>query len=764
MLNQNQGLIKILDAASYVLILLGVIFVPLFIDKSLFNSYILSKQYLFVGLMLLGLLFFAVKVILSKRISYRLSMLDVPLLVFLIAGLVSSLFSVNLYDSFLGRNEYFVLNFVFLLFSVLFYFLIVNTLDTPQRWRGVFDAILLAGGAASTLFILKVLFKLNLPLVGSVLNVVDGTNSSFGLWTIIIFILAAGSLMKKNIGVGRALFYFFIMILSAVPLLVMGFGFLWWVMLVGLILLLLLGVSFLQDVRLGWLSVLFALLIVSCIFILFGSPKSLQSVFPGEVSLDIKPSWYITKSVLFSGAKDFLVGSGLGTFAVDFSKFRTTEFNYDKVAWALRFNTPLNSFFAILSEGGVVLGLGFAFIFLVVLGHVFTTWFKSRGASQGISLSLNLSKNNVRLDVFLAVIAWVLMWVGMATSFYSASLWVFWWLLLGMIVSGLSLLGHNVVKEKMWTLEETPQYKLAFSFSVIVVMAAVVMVGVLGTRFYFADQLFNSALASSDYAVTESKLQQALSLHGNSDIYHTAMAHAYLVRAAQLAQASKPDVQTVTDLLAQAVNEAKTATDISPNAVVIWQNLATIYDNAASLVPEARDWSIKSLNRANELEPSNPVILWSLGNDYVLQNNFPKAIEYYQKAIALKKDYVAAYVSLTGAYESNKEEDKAIETYRNLLPLGQNNSEILFNFGRLLYNRGQKDDKDNAEKLWLEAVKVQPNYSNALYSLGLLYESRGNRTLALEYYYKVKDLNPDNKDITAKIRSLVLGPDTTPKK
>jgi len=289
MLNQNQGLIKILDAASYVLILLGVIFVPLFIDKSLFNSYILSKQYLFVGLMLLGLLFFAVKVILSKRISYRLSMLDVPLLVFLIAGLVSSLFSVNLYDSFLGRNEYFVLNFVFLLFSVLFYFLIVNTLDTPQRWRGVFDAILLAGGAASTLFILKVLFKLNLPLVGSVLNVVDGTNSSFGLWTIIIFILAAGSLMKKNIGVGRALFYFFIMILSAVPLLVMGFGFLWWVMLVGLILLLLLGVSFLQDVRLGWLSVLFALLIVSCIFILFGSPKSLQSVFPGEVSLDIKP-------------------------------------------------------------------------------------------------------------------------------------------------------------------------------------------------------------------------------------------------------------------------------------------------------------------------------------------------------------------------------------------------------------------------------------------------------------------------------------------
>jgi len=141
---------------------------------------------------------------------------------------VSSLFSVNLYDSFLGRTEYFVLNFVFLLFSVLFYFVIVNGLHNPQRWRGVFDTMLIVGGAGSTLFILKTLFGLNLPFVGYAWNVVDSLNSSFGLWMVVIFILAAGSLIKKNIGVSRALFYFFIMILAAVPLLVMGFAFLWW--------------------------------------------------------------------------------------------------------------------------------------------------------------------------------------------------------------------------------------------------------------------------------------------------------------------------------------------------------------------------------------------------------------------------------------------------------------------------------------------------------------------------------------------------------
>jgi len=83
MLNQNQSLIKFFDAASYALILLNIILASLFIDKNLFNPYIISKQYIFIGLLLLNLLFFAVKIVLAKKISYRLSMLDVPLLVFL---------------------------------------------------------------------------------------------------------------------------------------------------------------------------------------------------------------------------------------------------------------------------------------------------------------------------------------------------------------------------------------------------------------------------------------------------------------------------------------------------------------------------------------------------------------------------------------------------------------------------------------------------------------------------------------------------------
>jgi len=306
-------------------------------------------------------------------------------------------------------------------------------------------------------------------------------------------------------------------------------------------------------------------------------------------------------------------------------------------------------------------------------------------------------------------------------------------------------------------LEDTPQYNLAFSFSVIVVMAVVVMLGVLGVRFYLADKVYASALRSEDLAGAEAKLQKTISLRKGSDIYHVALARVYLLRAGQISQTSQPSVPEVADLLARAVNEAKIATEISPNAVAIWENLVTMYENATALIPAAGEWAIKSLIKASELEPTNAVLMWRLANNYAVANDMAKAVENYQKAIALKKDYLGAYVGLANAYEAQKETDKAVETYKVLLPMASNNSEVLFGFGRLLYNRGGREDRNDAEKLWLDAVRLQPGYSNALYSLGLLYEGRGDRSKALQYYYKVKDINPDNKDITEKIKSLVSG-------
>jgi tetratricopeptide (TPR) repeat protein len=121
----------------------------------------------------------------------------------------------------------------------------------------------------------------------------------------------------------------------------------------------------------------------------------------------------------------------------------------------------------------------------------------------------------------------------------------------------------------------------------------------------------------------------------------------------------------------------------------------------------------------------------------------------------LKADYFGAYVGLSNAYEQTQKMDKAIEVYEKIVGQNQSDPETLYNYGRLLYNRNNTGDRDLVEKIWSKVISIQPNYSNALYSLGLLYETRGDQATALQYYYRVKDLNPDNQNILDKIKKMV---------
>jgi len=756
---QNDRVFRVLDVCSYVLLLINIVAMPLFVSKSLVNFYVIPKQYVFIGLILVNLLLYAAKLIFSKKLTYVKSFLDIPFLGFLGVVLLSSIFSANSIDSFFGRSEYFVMNFFFLLFLMIFYFLINNTVKTFRGWFGMIDTLIYTGGLTALVFLLKVIFKWDLLnyIVPGVWNTIDKINTPFGLWLIVIFVLAAGQIIKKNVSLGKALSYFFVALMSFVCLVMLSFNVLWWIFLLGLVLLLLVGVSFVNEVRVGWVSTLFAFLVLVVIFIAFGSPSYLQTQVPAEVALGYKPSWVISYKTVLSGVKEFALGSGLGTYNVDFSQFRAAEFNNDSWAWSLRFSQPFSTLYAVFAETGVLGLLVFVFLLLYILGHVFSVWVKSKTDKFLDRFSGDPEDFN-KIDLFLAMAAWPVLTAAMIFTFFGPVLWWLWFLMLGLMVTGLSFVNPAVLTEYDWEIAENPQYSLSFSFVIIVIMAGITMIGVVGARMYVAENIYAQALNSQNYQEAQANLTRALGQRPNSDLYHAALAQVYLMQAVTLASSPDPDMQTVSGYVAVAVNEAKKATEISPKSVAIWENLAIMYENAASLVPEAREWAIKSWQQAKDLEPTNPVLSWRLGNNYVLAQKNEDAIKSYKEAVALKADYLDAHMSLARVYESDSKIDEAVEVYKTAFNLGSANATFLFDFGRVLYNRDKDQDRTDAEKLWLGAVRIQPNYSNALYSLGLLYESKGDKTTALQYYYKVKDLNPENKDIITKIKSLVGAP------
>lgn len=751
----NQRILKVLDFCVYACLLLIILTVPFLLDKHLLNFYIIPKQYGFIGLALLGIIFFTVKSALSKKISLRFSFLDKSVAAMLAITLISAIFSTNKLDSFLGRSEQFTISFLFLCFAAAVYFLIINQTKTFWRWQLAFDVLIAAGGVSALLFILKATFKIDLLnfLGVNVWNTIDKLNSSFGMWLVLIFILTAGQLIRRALPVGRSLYYFFVTVLAYAGLVMLSFNVLWWFLLLGLALLLLVGVAALKEARVGWLSVLFAILILTIIAIIFGTPRSLQTVLPAEASLDFSPSWSISLDTITSGVKNFLVGSGVGTFGYDFSKFRPESFNYDRLAWSLRFSQPLSTAFAILAEGGILLTLAFVFLFLLVVGHVLHGFFKVK--TEGNSSIAGLGSEDAKIEILLFFVGWLVLSASMLVLFFTVTLWSLWWVMLGMLVVGISFMDQKTMRKKEWVIDNTPQYSLSFSFALITIMSAAVMLCVLGARLYLAERNYAEALSSGDYRKAEIALKSAISKRSNFDNYHAALAQVYLLQAAAESKSAKPDANLVNQLIASAVNEAKTATDLSPNSVTLWENLSSMYENAAAIVPEAKDWAVKTLIQTKGLEPTNATLWWRLGNAYTLDGNVAEATKSYEEAIRLKTDYLIAYDSLAAVYEGEKELDKAVLVYKDVMSLVSNSPEALFNLGRLIYNRNQTEDRLNAEKMWLQALELKPDYANVLYSLGLLYESKGDRQRALQYFYKVQEVVPDNKDISDKINKLI---------
>lgn len=745
---------RVIDMLSVIFIILNIILVPLYLDKNLNNFYIIPKAYVFGGLVLINILLWISKFIFTKKLQFTKTMIDIPILVIGVVALLSSVLSANIYDSFFGRAEYFTLNFVLLALFFSFYYVIANFVKTERLWRGILDSLMLVGLFTQLIFILKVAFKLEFftKFIGQSWNTVDSLNSVFGIWAVIILIFSFGQLIKKNLTFGRILWSFLVGVLSLAVLVMLSFKILWIILLIALILMLMLGISFVREVNLGWITAMFALLVVTVIFIVFGTPKFIQMPVPTEVALGLSSSWSVTYSTIFSSVKDFFVGSGLGSFGVDFSQYRNASFNADPVAWSLRFNQPFNSLLSLLSEGGVLLLCAFVFLILLVLGHIFEVWNKIRITATS---ELNFKNDNILFECFLVAIAFVVLTIGLCLVFYSQVLWLTWWLMLALLTVGFSFYSRHFTNEKEWTLENTPQYSLSFSFSLIVVMTGLVMITVWGARLYLGEVAYAKAIISDNSKTAEVLINEALNKRPNSDIYHSALAQIYLNQAVENSKQANPDVQAISSIMAKAVNEAKFATDLSPKSVALWENLATMYENTSALVPEAREWALKSLQQARDLEPTNPLHWWRLGNNYSAMTKWDDAIKNYEKAIALKPDYFGAYVGLSNAYEQTQKIDKAIEVYEKIVGQNQSDPETLYNYGRLIYNRNGSGDRDLTEKIWMKVISIQPNYSNALYSLGLLFENRGDKSTALQYYYKVKDLNPNNKNITDKIKKLV---------
>lgn len=126
----------------------------------------------------------------------------------------------------------------------------------------------------------------------------------------------------------------------------------------------------------------------------------------------------------------------------------------------------------------------------------------------------------------------------------------------------------------------------------------------------------------------------------------------------------------------------------------------------------------QKLLTAKQLNPTEPIIDFALGELLFSTGDYLKAITYYQKVIGVTKE--VANVSVPGrlaeSYAAIGEYEEALKIYQDV---EHEDSDTLFKYGLTAYQAGRSDI---AIKAWEHVVEIDPYYHTVYYQLAKAYE------------------------------------------
>jgi len=212
---------------------------------------------------------------------------------------------------------------------------------------------------------------------------------------------------------------------------------------------------------------------------------------------------------------------------------------------------------------------------------------------------------------------------------------------------------------------------------------------------------------------------------------------------------------------------------LAPLNVDDWEQLGAIYRAVMPYTSGADQWAFDSFKEASKLEPQNPFYYYELGLSYITaaqtaaqagQTNKDaqaKVADYMSKAeaalnqaVAVKSDYSPALYQLALVYDYEGKLDQAIVQMKAARDLNSQDVGVAFQLGLLYY---KKPDLNLARAEFERAIMIDPNYSNALYFLGVIYDKQGNRQQAIDIFTRVNKLNPDSQEVKTILANLNAG-------
>lgn len=752
---KGQVFLKIAKASVYVLVFL----LPLFFLPFTANVLEFQKQTLLFFLVLISLVSWLAYILTSYKLEINKSFVNIAVALLVLAGFISTLFSIFRYGSFWGNPLSASSSFLTLLAFALLYFIIVN-LFRKEEITFLLLTLFVSGFLAALIFIFHVLGRFLVPFdfaETTSFNTLGSVNSlAIYLTVLLILITPLLFFVKRLFKIILGVFALAILL----SLVLINFKTAWLVFLAGTACLFALGTVSMRKTRhSAFITLLMAFLIIGLFFTFFQFSLPGTPQVPLEISITQKASFgVLTKLPL----KHLILGTGPGTFFYDWAKYKPVDIN-QTLFWGLRFERASSEVLDRIISTGILGLLAFFFLAAVCFKQVFTLLLRRMGTENPQDI----------LDRFLlwgvfAGFAGLLL----ALFLYPANLSIL--LIFWLLVSFSALLSQEKAR-LVFDLQASSVRALGASFAAVLILILGIGLAILYGQKYAAEVRYYQGLKAWQSGAIEKSaglLLRAASLNPKIDFYWRDLSQMFLFNLNQvLADASLSREEMTAQaqgLISDAANSASQASQADQQNVANWNVRGFVYRNMIGILGGAEDWAIGFYDKAKDLEPTSPYIFTEMGRIYLLKSDLLAqqenqqerseslglARQNFEKAIELKSDYAPAHYLTAMTYLREEKLAEAVDKLEATKLVAPFDTGLAFQLGLVYYNDGKLSQ---AKAEFERAVLIDANHSNSRYFLGLILDRQGQKQEAISQFAKIEELDPANEEVKKILANLRAG-------
>jgi len=381
--------------------------------------------------------------------------------------------------------------------------------------------------------------------------------------------------------------------------------------------------------------------------------------YPPKISESSQIRQVVWKGALKISNNYPLFGSGLETFAYSYYRFKPQQHNLLS-EWDFLYNKAHNEFLNILACQGI-----FGFLsYLSIIGS-FLYW------SIKTLLSDKFKKNS-SLITFYALFSGFLSLL--ITNFFGFSV-VMTGLLFFMIPAFCFQLYYKNKTQLYLTLgaiagkqRKRPQLKRAvlttFLIFLLFIYFSLLKIWQADYRFALADKAYQKL----ELPTALFNIQKSVSLRPREARYRALLAKTAAKLAVAYADSEDPELKKISSqsaLLAE--QQINTALKLNPVYLNIYKNKTEVFLLLSYFDDKYQNKAIETLWQAVELAPTDAKLFYNIGTLYNKQEKTDQAIDAWEKTIDLKPNYTRVYLNLAEVYKKTDQHEKAKQKLKFVL-------------------------------------------------------------------------------------------------